>query len=98
MGSVVESFVLQSAPIAGNRDGGVICATQGFGGYNGAIALRAAHADAFARYSIDQRVLAAYLERWPELRREREQRERYWRTRRSSAIELAQMHRWKGLD
>jgi hypothetical protein len=32
------------------------------------------------------------------LRKEREQRERYWRTRRGSAIELAQTHCWKGLD
>jgi len=30
--------------------------------------------------------------------REREQRERYWRLRRRSALELAQMHCWKGLD
>ena len=72
--------MLQSAPIVGNADGGAMCATQGFGGYNGAIALRAAHAEAFARYSADRKVLAAYLERWPQLRREREQRERHWRT------------------
>ena len=98
LGPVTESFVLDSQPHAGNRDGGVLCATQGFGGYNGAISLRAAHADAFARYSPDRKVLAAYLERWPELRREREQRERYWRTRRRSSLELAQLHRWKGLD
>lgn len=98
LGAVAESFTLQSAPVLGNGDGGALCATQGFGGYNGAIALRAAHADAFARYSPDKKVLAAYLERWPELRREREQRERHWRLRRRSAIELAQMHCWKGLD
>jgi 3-oxoacyl-[acyl-carrier-protein] synthase II len=98
LGEVADSFVLDPAPVVGNNDGGVVCATQGFGGYNGALALRAAHAEAFARYSPDRKVLAAYLERWPELRREREQRERYWRTRRRSAIELAQMHCWKGLD
>lgn len=98
LGPIVESFVLQSDPVRGNKDGGVVCATQGFGGYNGAIALRAAHADAFARYSPDPNVLRAYLERWPELRREREQRERYWRLRRRSALELAQLHCWKGLD
>ena len=69
-----------------------------FGGYNGAIALRAANADAFSRYSIDKKILAASLERWPELRREREQRERHCRTRRRSTIELAQQHCWKGLD
>jgi hypothetical protein len=98
LGSVAESFTLQAAPVAGNADGGAVCATQGFGGYNGAMALRSAHAEAFARYSPDRKVLAAYLERWPELRREREQRERYWRLRRRSSIELAQMHCWKGLD
>jgi 3-oxoacyl-[acyl-carrier-protein] synthase II len=98
LGSVADAFVLGAAPVPGNADGGAICATQGFGGYNGAIALRAANAAAFARYSPDRNVLAAYLERWPQLRKEREQRERYWRTRRGSAIELATTHCWKGLD
>jgi len=98
LGGVAESFLLQRAPVAGNLDGGALSATQGFGGYNGAIALRAANAEAFARYAPDRKVLAAYLERWPELRREREQREFYWRTRRRSALDLAQTHRWKGLD
>jgi hypothetical protein len=98
LGAVIDSFVLRSAPVVGNRDGGVLCATQGFGGYNGAIALRAAHADALARYSPDRKALSAYLERWPELRREREQRERYWRLRRRSALDLTQMHRWRGVE
>src|SRR6185503_878310 len=77
LGSAAESFVLQAAAIAGNVDGGAVCATQGFGGYNSAIALRAANAEAFGRYAVDRKVLSAYLERWPELRREREQREKY---------------------
>jgi hypothetical protein len=98
LGAVGEAFVLRAENVAGNSDGGAVCPTQGFGGYNGAIALRAAHADAFARYSIDGEVLAAYLERWPEVRRERERRERYWRSRRRSAIELAEQHCWKGSD
>lgn len=98
LGAVGESFALRAEPIAGNPDGGALCATQGFGGYNGAIALRAAHADAFARYAPDAQVLAAYLERWPEVRRERERRERYWRSRRRAALELAERHCWKGLD
>jgi 3-oxoacyl-[acyl-carrier-protein] synthase II len=98
LGPVTEAFVIDAKPSSGNIDGGVLCATQGFGGYNGALALRAANADAFARYAPDKKVLAAYLERWPELRREREQRERHWRTRRRSSIELAQLHHWKGLD
>jgi 3-oxoacyl-[acyl-carrier-protein] synthase II len=98
LGPVTESFELSAQSMTGNIDGGVLCATQGFGGYNGAIAMRAAHADAFARYAPDKKMLAAYLERWPELRREREQRERYWRTRRRSPLELAELHRWHGLD
>jgi len=98
LGAVMDSFALRSAPVAGDRDGGVLCATQGFGGYNGAIALRAAHADAIARYAPNRKALSAYLERWPELRREREQRERYWRLRRRGALELAQTHRWRGAE
>jgi 3-oxoacyl-[acyl-carrier-protein] synthase II len=98
LGDIGNSFILQPQPVRGNKDGGAICATQGFGGYNGALALRAAHAEAFERYQVDRNVLAAYLERWPEIRRERQQRERYWRLRRRSALELAQLHRWKGLD
>lgn len=98
LAEVSQSFVLQPQPIAGNPDGGVLCATQGFGGYNGAMALRAANAEAFSRYSPDRNTLAAYLERWPELRREREQRERAARLTRRSALDLAQLHHWKGLD
>lgn len=98
LGKVAESFQLQSAPFTGNTDGGVICATQGFGGYNGAVSLRAAHAEAFSRYSPDKKVLAAYLERWPELRQQREVRERGWRVKRGSTLELATLHRWRGAE
>jgi 3-oxoacyl-[acyl-carrier-protein] synthase II len=98
LGAAADSFVLEAPPVAGNSDGGAVCATQGFGGYNGAIALRAANAEAFGRYTVDRKVLSAYLERWPELRREREQREKYWRLRRRSTIELVQTHCWKGLE
>jgi hypothetical protein len=95
---MAESFSLQASPVTGDRDGGALCATQGFGGYNGAIALRGANADAFSRYALDQNVLAAYLERWPELRAGREQRERSARLRRGSTLELALRHRWKGME
>jgi len=98
LGDIAESYVLDPATVAGDGDGGVICATQGFGGYNGAITLRAAHAEALGRYSPDPTVLSAYLERWPEVRRDREMRERQWRTTRGSALALAQTHRWRGLD
>jgi 3-oxoacyl-[acyl-carrier-protein] synthase II len=98
LGELTEYFSLSPAVVPGSDDGGAVCATQGFGGYNGAIALRSANAAAFERYRPDEKVLAAYLERWPQLRREREQRERYWRLRRRAALELAQLHHWRGLD
>jgi 3-oxoacyl-[acyl-carrier-protein] synthase II len=43
-------------------------------------------------------VLAAYLERWPQVRRERERRERASRTHRRASLELAERHCWKGTD
>lgn len=98
LGPIAASFQLQAAPVDGNADGGVLCATQGFGGYNGAVSLRAAHAEAFGRYSPDKKILAAYLEKWPELRKEREARERQWRLQRRGTLELATQHRWHGAE
>ncbi|MBC7984732.1 MAG: hypothetical protein H7Y02_12870 [Candidatus Obscuribacterales bacterium] len=98
LGAAAEEFVLQSGPVAGDNNGGAVCATQGFGGYNGAIAFRAANRESIARYSCDPNTLAAYLERWPELRRQREQNERHWRLRRRGTLELAQHHRWLGAE
>ena len=98
LGAAADQFVLQSHPVAGNNNGGALCATQGFGGYNGAIALRAANPESIARYSGDQKILDAYLERWPEIRKQREQQERYWRLRRRGTLELAQLHRWQGAE
>ena len=91
---LTETFDLGAAAVPGDADGGAICATQGFGGYNGAVALRAANADSLARYRPEPAVLAAYLERWPEVRRERQRRELRARTRRGTALELAEQHRW----
>jgi hypothetical protein len=91
-----ESFVLQAAPLPGNPDSGALCVTQGFGGYNGAVALRSAHAEAFSRYDCDADVLAAYLERWPQIRKEREQRERSARRGPKLALAMADRHRWIG--
>ncbi|MFL6576740.1 MAG: hypothetical protein ACJ8MR_08985 [Povalibacter sp.] len=98
LNEVAESFVLQQAPVPGSLEGGAICSTQGFGGYNGAIAFRAANAEAFRRYAPDRNLLAAYLERWPELRRQREERERVARLTRGSTLALAQTHCWKGVE
>lgn len=96
LGAVTDSFVLQREPAMGNVDSGALCTGQGFGGYNGAIALRAANEQSLKRYAVDRNVLAAYLEHWPELRRERELREQHWRRHRGAALELAQMHCWPG--
>jgi hypothetical protein len=95
LGPAAEAFSLSAATVPGNPDGGALCTTQGFGGYNGAIALRAAHAEAFARYNPDAVTLAAYLERWPEIRRQRELRERRARTTRGSTLALALHHQWQ---
>lgn len=94
LGDVVDQYELGAAPVAGDADGGAICATQGFGGYDGAIALKAANADTIGRYACDPADLAAYLERWPEIRRERELRERRSRLTRGAALQLALEHRW----
>ena len=98
LGAAVEQFILQPQMVKGNKDGGALCATQGFGGYNGAVAFRAANPDSLARYAGDRKVLDAYLERWPEIRKQREQQERYWRRRRRGTLELAQLHRWQGAE
>lgn len=97
LGEAAAFFSLQRGPVAGNADGGALSATQGFGGYDGAVAIRAAHADAFARYSYDdKRVVDAYLERWGGLRRERIEREARWRRTEGFARLLAEEHRWSG--
>lgn len=98
LGDAVEQYALERAPVAGDADGGAICATQGFGGYDGAIALRAANPDSIARYACDPGDLAAYLERWPEIREERRHRELVSRTTRGEALRLALEHRWPGLE
>ncbi len=97
LGEAAAFFSLQAGPVAGNPDGGALSATQGFGGYDGALAVRAAHAEAFARYSYDdKRILDAYLERWDSLRRERVDREARWRRTLAFPRLLAEEHRWPG--
>jgi 3-oxoacyl-[acyl-carrier-protein] synthase II len=99
LGPAAESFRLQSAPLPGNEDGGVLTTTQGFGGYDGALALRSAHADSLSRYhDADPAILTAYLERWAELRQERIEREARWRRTTGAARLLAETHRWQGGD
>jgi 3-oxoacyl-[acyl-carrier-protein] synthase II len=96
LGDVVDQFVLEVGPYTGDTEGAAICATQGFGGYNGAVALRAANPATLADYHGDPAVFAEYLERWPEIRRERSQREFRARTTRGATLELARQHRWPG--
>lgn len=98
LGPAAEQFILERDNVKGNSDGGALCATQGFGGYNGAIAFRGANRDSLARYEGDRKLLDAYLERWPEIRKQREQSERQWRRKRRGTIELAELHRWKGAE
>jgi 3-oxoacyl-(acyl-carrier-protein) synthase len=98
LGDVVEQYDLGVEPVAGDADGGAICATQGFGGYDGAVALRAANPESIARYTCDERDLAAYLERWPDIRRERQRRELVSRITRGDTLRLALEHRWPGAE
>lgn len=98
LGPFVDQYELSGATVPGDADGGAICATQGFGGYDGAVALRAANPDSIARYDCDRADLAAYLEQWPEIRRERERRELVSRTTSGDTLRLGLEHRWPGAD
>lgn len=97
LGEPAEYFKLTADAIPGATDGGVLVPTQGFGGYNGAVCLRSAHADALRRYEIDSSVLDAYLERWREIRKERVEREARYRRTRGFPRLLAEEHRWHGV-
>jgi 3-oxoacyl-(acyl-carrier-protein) synthase len=98
LAEVAGHFHLQAEPSPGNADGGAICATQGFGGYNGAVALRSATAETLKRYATDPAVLEAYLAAWPAIRAEREKRERVARRSPKLALAMAERHRWAGLE
>lgn len=89
-----EEFRFSRTPVPGDADGGALVATQGFGGYDGAIALRSANSNTLRRYSIDPRILRPYLERWPELRVERIEREARHRRTRGFIRQLAEAHAW----
>jgi hypothetical protein len=98
LAEVQDAFTLQNGPIAGVPDGGVISTVQGFGGYVGALALRAATPDALRRYTFeDGSLLSDYLERWSELRKERVERETRMRRTRGMALALAEQHAYPGL-
>jgi 3-oxoacyl-(acyl-carrier-protein) synthase len=97
LGEPAKYFRLGREPIPGRVDGGVLVPTQGFGGFNGAIALRGATPDALRRYDVDAPVLDAYLERWNDVRRERVEREAKWRRTRGFVRGLVEEHRWPGV-
>lgn len=97
LGEPAAFFQLDRAPVNGNPSGAALVATQGFGGYNGAVALHSATAEAFRRYDIAPGVLDAYLERWPQVRRERIEREARMRRTRGFVRHMAEQHRWPGL-
>jgi len=96
LGEAANGFVLQRSSARSSIESGAICAAQGFGGYNAALALRAATPQSLAKYGVEVKVLDAYLERWPQVRADREQREKMWRRKRGAALGLAQLHCWKG--
>ena len=98
LGAAAEQFDLIANSFVGNESGAAICATQGFGGYNGAVAFRAATADTLAEYRPDSQLLAGYVEQWPELRRARERRELVARTQRGNTLSLAQYHCWPSIS
>jgi 3-oxoacyl-(acyl-carrier-protein) synthase len=97
LGEPAEHFSLNRQSIMGKIDAGVLVPTQGFGGYNGAIALRGADPESLSRYDVDGKALASYLERWSEVRRERVEREARYRRTRGFALRLADEHRWPGV-
>jgi hypothetical protein len=95
LGPLAQDFRFSADPVPGNAEGGALVVAQGFGGYDAAVALRGATPDALRRYDCDARLLEAYLERWPELRAERREREaRWWRTP-GFALQLAEEHGWR---
>lgn len=99
LGDVAERFQLRTEPVEGDADGGVISTVQGFGGYVGALAMKAANPDSIRRYRFDDpTLLDRYLESWPEIRRERIEREARWRRTRGAAVQLAETHCWPGLQ
>jgi 3-oxoacyl-[acyl-carrier-protein] synthase II len=94
LAGLTSGFRFSAAPVPGNADGGALVCTQGFGGYDAAVALRAANPEALKRYAVDPRVLDAYLERWEDLRSERIEREARHRRTRGFVRRLAEEHCW----
>lgn len=96
LGDPAEFVRIGAAPVDGDAEGGALVPTQGFGGYDGAVALRSATPEALRRYAAGERVFDEYIERWPEVRQERIEREARLRRTRGFVLQLADQHRWQG--
>jgi 3-oxoacyl-(acyl-carrier-protein) synthase len=102
LGDLPEHFVLSREPVSGNLDGGALVATQGFGGFDGAVAVRSATKEALGRYAFDagcsatRHDLDAFLEAWPGLRSQRQEQEALARRLRGGPLAMAARHRWPG--
>lgn len=94
LGAVADNFRFSAEPVPGDEDGGALICTQGFGGYDAAVALRSANPSTLRRYAVEPKVLDAYLERWGDIRRERIEREARYRRTRGFARKLAEEHCW----
>jgi 3-oxoacyl-(acyl-carrier-protein) synthase len=97
LAAVAEDFVLAAKPCVGHPPRGALVYTQGFGGFNAAVGLRAAHPDTLRAYSTDPTLLDAYLERWSDVRQERIEREARDRRRRGFVLRIAEEHCWPGI-
>ncbi|WP_413214740.1 hypothetical protein [Paraburkholderia kururiensis] len=91
---VAEDYVFAQKPAISHGDAGSLCAVQGFGGYNGAVALRSATRETLGRYIFEPGLLERYLERWDELRSERERREMRIRLSPGISLTMAEFHHW----
>jgi 3-oxoacyl-[acyl-carrier-protein] synthase II len=97
LSDLLEHYAISAKPVAGNDDGGALVYAQGFGGYDAALALRAANPAALRRYRFaDEARLDAYLERRSELRNQRKHNERVARRGQGVVLALAERHCWPG--
>ena len=86
-----------SASVVRPRDGITIAPVQGFGGYDGVVALAPSTQSRIRRHKVsDDRLWDAYFERRDEIRRNREANDRRWNRSPQGALRLALEHRWKG--
>jgi 3-oxoacyl-[acyl-carrier-protein] synthase II len=96
LGEAAEAVEIRSAPWQGSEDSGALVATQGFGGFNGAMALRSATRESLARYDFESTTARdAYFAAWPEIRQTRKAQEGAHRTKRGQTLVSAEHHHWR---